>query len=156
MMKMMNNMVDRLSKIENSQTIDKKVEDLVEEKVNQTLTEIQEKEKRKLNLVIVNLPENQGETIEETKKNDLGHLTDVLGEVVPEVKFNNELTNPTRLGPKNIGNRPRLLKITVKSEDIKKKILANASKLNSSNTDPKTKSMLIKTTQLKKENSTKF
>ena len=57
--------------------------------------------------------------------------------MVPELDCENDLTNPIRLGPKNIGNKPRLMKITVKTEETKKKILSNVSRLNNSKTDPR-------------------
>ena len=40
------------------------------------------------------------------------------------------IKNPVRLGVENAGNRPRLLRIEVQTEEMKYKILKNASKLN--------------------------
>ena len=51
-----------------------------------------------------------------------------LIEEITEEKIN--ISDPVRLGRVNIGTRPRLLRITVESEESKFKILRNAAKLN--------------------------
>ena len=60
-MKLFQDMIQRLEKLEGVQTgksIDDKIEEAVGKKVTELLDEKNEKEKRKLNLIVVNLPES--------------------------------------------------------------------------------------------------
>ena len=138
MMKLMNTMNDRLAKLENKNQSDKEIIDIVDVKVNESLLDIQEKEKRKLNLVIVNLPESQGTSPEDCKNNENTKIQKLINEIVPEKKV--QIKNHVRLGQKNIGhkNQPRLLKITVDTEEAKKEILIKAATINR-NSDSKNK-----------------
>ena len=141
MMKMMNTMIERLAKLENKENrnhSDKEIVDIVDVKVNESLSEIHEKEKRKLNLVIVNLPESQGTSAEDFKKNENTKIQKLVKEIVPEKNI--QIKNHVRLGQKNIGNKnqPRLLKITVDNEETKKELLSKAANINR-NSDSKNK-----------------
>ena len=114
--------------------IEKKLDGLVDEKINEAVREQNEQEARKLNLILVNIPENSGDNSKEKDKETVEKL---IKKIVQEEEISIEQIN--RLGEKSIDNRPRLLKIKVKTMDLKRKILKNASKLNddSENTDPK-------------------
>ncbi|MCP3849729.1 MAG: hypothetical protein GY694_05765 [Gammaproteobacteria bacterium] len=121
--------------MESNHSYDKKLEDLVEAKVQETLTEVQEKEKRKLNLVVFNLPESQGTTREETKENETQQIQSILKNILPESEAKDvKIKDPIRLGPQNLGKRPRVLKFTVNSEEARNNIIKNAVKVNKKGT----------------------
>ena len=91
--------------------------------VNATLTEREEIQKRKLNLVIHNLPEPTGE--EETE-------TSLLKTLIEEkLQIDDEITikDITRLGNPRDDDSPRLLKIELETLSMKRKILSCAIKL---------------------------
>ena len=99
-------------------------------KVTELLDEKNEKEKRKLNLIVVNLPESNKPTHEERKREDRDRVRDLVQKItdVP----GEEVNDPVRLGPVQIGQnvRPRLLKLVVRSEEAKIEIMRNVSRLN--------------------------
>ena len=70
----------------------------VDEKVVEVMGEKDEKEKRKLNLIIVNLPESEAEDNEQKKKDDCKSVTGLVCKVCPELKQEEGLViNPVRL-----------------------------------------------------------
>ena len=113
------------------ESIDRKIEDAVEKKVSEYLDEKQEKEKRKSNIVITNLPESKKESPGERKQDDLDRVKEIVQKVLPEVD-GSMIENPVRLGQFKIGSnvRPRLVRVSVKTEEMKNKILRKAYKLN--------------------------
>ena len=131
-MKLFQDMIQRLEKLEGVQT-GKSIDDKIEEAVGKKVTELldkNEKEKRKLNLIVVNLPESNKPTHEKRKREDrdrvryiVQKITDVPGE---------EVNDTVRLGPVQIGRNvpPRLLKLVVRSEEAKIEIMRNVSRLN--------------------------
>ena len=133
MMKMMEDLTSRLLELEKERTvvsIDEKIEKQVEKKVNEWFVEEREKDKRKLNVIWVNVPESEGDTGEERQKNDLEKVARMVGGIsdVPA----GDISEPLRLGRRDIGHgkKPRVLRVTVRTEEAKKKLLANAHKLN--------------------------
>ena len=136
-LKMLAGVMDRMDGFErkhsacSEEVIEKKIMEAVEVKVDEFMTEMVEKDKRKLNVVIANLPESELETPEERKKEDRDRVRKLVGKIADDVKVD-EIDNPVRLGPVRVGTnaKPRLLKMTVKSEETKKKIMRNVSKLN--------------------------
>ena len=118
------------SKVERESKIEKMISESVEEKVKEAMNEAREREKRKLNVILVNVPESEGESAEERKKGDLEQVGNIAGKIT-EVE-RDDFRDPIRLGGKTIGSesKPRMLRVTVKNEDVKKRVLANARKLN--------------------------
>lgn len=60
----------------------------------------------------------------------------MIWKACPELEGENVVEDTVRLGKINIGNRPRLLKVKVKSVEVKQEILRNAFKLNKGVNDP--------------------
>ena len=75
----------------------------------------------------MNLKESTQTEFEERKKEDLAATKNLLGKLV--TLESDDLVEPVRLG-KVGGNRPRMLRVTVKSEEKKKEIIRKAPELN--------------------------
>ena len=72
-MKMFQEMITRMEKLkgmQNGKSIDDKIEEAVERKMTLMVEEASEKDKRKQNIIIANLPESTEETLEERKRED--------------------------------------------------------------------------------------
>jgi hypothetical protein len=109
--------------------LEEKIEEVVDRKLAELWEEQVEVEKRKCNLVIWNLKESAKTEIEEKKRDDLAAVKLLLSKVV-EIE-EGEVVEPVRLGKgTQVGTRPRMLRVTVKSEDKKKEILRKAPELN--------------------------
>ena len=131
---MMAKLMERIIRLEgiiaekdNNSNIDKKIEDMVESKVNEILTEKMAKEDRKLNLVLVNIPEAVS-TGKEAVAEDSNQIKTLMSKILPEEEVT--FSDPIRLGSRNAGTRPRMIKISVANTDIKTKIMKNSSKAN--------------------------
>jgi hypothetical protein len=114
----------------NAEAIEKKIVDTVEKKVEEYMEDMQERAKRKLNIIVSGLPESEKETAEERKTEDRERVRGLVKKIadVPE----QEVDEPIRLGSFRIGTnpKPRLLKMTVKTEETKREIMKNVAKLN--------------------------
>ena len=132
-------MSDRLQNLEKSmgEQLEEKIEEVVERKLEEKMEEMMEVEKRKKNLVIVNMAESTKTEIEECRKDDLAAAKKILS-AIADVK-EGDISEPIRLGKKGLGSRPRMLKITMKEEGKKKEILKNAPKLNQGKSQGETK-----------------
>ena len=131
----MQGMAERMKRMEETQTnvqdIEKKIEDMVNAKVEDALKEAQEKQQRKLNLVIVNIKESSLPIPAEARVEDTKRVESLLRDIIPEEEeVNLKISNPVRLGKQNAGTAPRLLRVTVPDEKTKRVILKNAQKLN--------------------------
>jgi hypothetical protein len=75
-------------------------------------------------------PESEGETADERKQSDLDKVTNLVSKVTDVTK--GDFSNPIRLGAWQVGKgiKPRMLKVAVKSEEVKRRVLSNAPKLN--------------------------
>ena len=129
------NVLERLTKIEKSgightQNIDKKIEDLVDAKLQDAIEEQRVKESKKLNLIVVNMRENHRENPLEAKKEDKKAAEALIKEILPEENI--EVNDPVRLRGVQIGSKPRLLRVSVSDEKTKWNIIKNAHRLNSS------------------------
>ena len=137
--KMMELFSKRLEAIEREIGVDKqeqKIEEIVDRKIAEALEERDEKEKRKNNIVIVNLRESGKPTAEE-RQEDMSEVMKIMK--ICEVTIDREeITNPIRLG-KIGGNRPRLLKVTITTETRKREIMKKAILANKKVSDPKKK-----------------
>ena len=131
--KLLQDMVERLEKLEKAngeKSIDEKIEAAVERKMTHVLEEAKEKEKRKHNIIVVNLPESLERTPEERKREDEERVRELIGKVTDVPR--GEIGDPIRLGPIRIGQnpRPRLLRMVVRTEEAKNKIMRNVYALN--------------------------
>jgi hypothetical protein len=138
MMKMMMQMQERLDRMDEKlgsvggRNLEEKIEEVVERKLAEAREETQEKEKRKNNLIIVNLRESSKTTVEEKKIDDLTEAKKLLSKVTEVAE--GELSDPVRLGRQG-GKRPRMLRVTVSTEEKKKYIVKKAPELNAGVTD---------------------
>ena len=137
MMDRMSVTLDRFDRLEanvvtkqNLLDFEKKMEDMVDAKIEESMQEKLEKERRKLNLIFVNVKESVGEKEEKVKK-EIETVQELLTKILPESDLTDiTVKNPVRLGGANLGNKPRLLRMEVDSEESKWKILRNAARLN--------------------------
>ena len=102
----------------------------MERKLTQVLDETKEKEKRKLNIIVANLPESREGSVEERKRDDTDRVRQLVSKIT-DVPLG-DIDEPIRLGQIYIGNnaRPRLLRMVVKSVESKEKIMRNVYGLN--------------------------
>ena len=136
MMERMSQLMDRMDVMERNIVtkdslveFEKKVDHMIDSKIDTAMEERLEREKRKLHLVFVNVQESTGDK-EEIMERDLKKVKDMIKICVPKEAEKIKVENPTRLGALNAGHRPRLLRVKVENEEIKWQILKNASKLN--------------------------
>lgn len=125
--------LDNMEKMKEEEKVstERKMENLIEAKVKEYLDESAEVEKRKLNLVLVNIKESNSTNIEEAKQEDKVRITKMLNDIIPEEI---EISDPIRLGKPNLGSKPRLLRITAKDLRTKAIILKKAQRLNKADT----------------------
>ena len=140
MKKQNNRLQERLEKLEKggrgNTEPQANLKEFVVEQVNEAMTEARERENRKLNLIMVNLPENPGE---DSVKNDTEAVAAKIKKILPDE--NVQISELVRIGKTNIGTVPRMIKFKVESFQIKKKILMGSQKLNEGSEvrDPKKK-----------------
>jgi len=132
MMEMVAALTVRLAQIEAKGVggvTEQQLDEKVEKKVSEALEEVIEREKRKLNVILVNVPECEGDSAEERQKGDLGRVGEMAKRIAGVDK--EDISNPVRMGARNIGKggKPRMLRVTVRSEETKRKLLMNAYKL---------------------------
>ena len=126
-------MIERLDKLERAHTgksLEEKIEEAVDRKVIEVLEESKEKEQRKLNIIVANLPASMVGTVEERRREDsekVKHLVKKITNIE-----GGDLRDPIRLGPILIGQnvRPGLLRMVVRTEEVKAEIMSNAYRLN--------------------------
>ena len=121
---------ERWNKIET--TINKKVE----EKLNMRLEDKEEREKRADNLIVVGLSESQEKDQSTALEEDEKKIREMLSKIV-DIK-EGDIQEPARLGAKRT-YRPRVLRIKLKDQEMKKEILKNAYKINPKGTNVKSK-----------------
>lgn len=109
--------------------LDEKIEKIVDRKMKEMMEEKSEIEKRKNNLIIVNLSESKKANEKERVESDTRAIKHILAQIVD--LDDDEKIDPIRLGnPPKKGEKPRLVKISVKSEDKKQEIIRKARSLN--------------------------
>ena len=148
MIKSNNELASRVTKLEKQGTtsgvgeedvkkiVEESVTNILDAKAEEIMRDVQERDARKLNLIVANLPENLGE---DSKKKDEEVVNGLMKKILPGEEVKIEET--TRLGKVNLGNRPRFVKIKVQSMEMKKKILKHSAKINEGTgvTDPRQK-----------------
>ena len=145
-------LVDLMNIVTNmKESILKEVDSRIEEKLESRMEEIEknlterlerkteeqeERDRRKHNIIIVQLPESQNEVKEDREEDDIQAAHSILSKVTSiDVE---EISKPVRIGPKrDQDGKPRLLKVTLGSTEKKEKILRSYNKcLNENVKDP--------------------
>ena len=94
--------------------------------VELSLKEMQDRNRRKENLVLFNVPESTSEDRDERKLYDISEVIDIL----KDLKIDTTVLNPVRLGLNTVDHKyPRPLRIAVPDEDTKWKIVKEAKNL---------------------------
>ena len=106
-----------------SEKMDKKVEQLVEERIEGRLEHFQEQLWRKTNVLIANLPESRSKNVEDRQVDDLEDALNIFNKFVTMGSEHIEGL-PVRLG--RISDRPRLLRVTLRSEKLVNVLVAKA------------------------------
>ena len=109
--------------------LDKKIEDIVDRKVKEAMEEQCEIDRRKKNLIVVNLKECFKPNEKDRIASDTRAIKHLLAQIVD--LDDDEMTEPVRLGaPPKKGDKPRLVKFSVKTEEKKSEIIRKARSLN--------------------------
>ena len=112
--------------------------------VKESIDEMKEREKRKLNLIIYNIKESNASEIDDRKKHDMEEAENILKVIGVEGKVS--INKPVRLSrskdPKH-ANKPRPLRVTVGTEE-ERKILLQALKNMPEGKKAKMKEVFIK------------
>lgn len=94
--------------------------------VDLSLKEMQDRSRRKQNLIIFNIPECSSEDREERKLYDISEAVDIFN----DLKIESSVSNPVRLGLRATDSKyPRPLRISVPDEETKWKIIKDAKNL---------------------------
>ena len=121
MMPKINDFEDRIEHLENALTasdckMESKINDLIDKKIEEEISELEEKESTKNNIIMVNLNESDKRVNEDRKKDDLNKVKDVLEKIAPG--STQLISNPIRLG-QFTDKKSRLHKINVGSLENK-------------------------------------
>ena len=102
------------------EALENKIEEMVDKKLHGAMNEVGVKEKRKLNIIVSNLPESTGDKPEERKREDVERVCKLIKKSLCDGK---PVDNPAHLGQIQVGknSKPRLLKLTVMNEETKEK-----------------------------------
>lgn len=104
------------------------IDTIIKDRVEVTMKEFEDKERRKKNIVLFGIPEADISDIEEKKRNDAEQFKTVCNELgVPEIANNS--VNIFRLGKTNPKNGSRPLKVLLSSESQKQQILSKSRNL---------------------------
>ena len=129
-------LTDKIDKMEEGQSLERKIEETVEKKLSEALDERVEREKRKQNIILVNVPESSKESPEDRKKEDVNAAKDLFKKVCPNTAAEIGVTEPVRIGKPEAGKR-RLLRVKINSEEAKQEIVRQAYILNRDVKNPK-------------------
>lgn len=118
-----------VKKIKGQATLNEdRLDAVIDNKIEDKLNDLQEREKRAKNLIWHNLPEPEGSDANERKQADISLCSKILSDVlkIKEAKVEGAI----RLGKYDSERaRPRLLKVVVSSEKVKAVTLTKASEL---------------------------
>ncbi|XP_070196725.1 uncharacterized protein [Littorina saxatilis] len=132
---MMQNLGTRLEHLESGlmgKKLEEKIEEVVDRKLAEMMEEQKEVEKRKNNLILVNVKESTRIEIEEKKEDDIEAAKHIFGMLVDIEE--GDVVEPVRLG-KVGGSAPRMLRVTIRNEEKKKEIMRKAPTLNRGTND---------------------
>ena len=121
--------------------VESNMEKQVEIKVKEAMLEEKEREMRKNNAILVNLPESGDSNPEQRQKDDVEETLKILEKVLGEKVASSEIDNPVRIGTRQVGkdSKPRLLKIQIANEAFRRKLFSKTKKFNEREGDPKKK-----------------
>lgn len=116
-----------------------KMEERIKAKIEKGNEEKNEKEKRKNNIILVNVPENSKKEAAEAAKEDIETVKTLLrkitnvedDDIVSTMRINNKSYTK-----ENRDKKPRVLKIVLKDESKKRELFKNARKINDDETNP--------------------
>ena len=115
------------------------MDEKITSKVEEEIEEYRERELRKCNLILHNVPESKKESTEERKVED----TNMVKQIQSEIKAQPiQITSVIRLGAKTQGGKPRIMKVEVANVTQKRSMLQNAKSLRKSE-DEKMKKIYI-------------
>lgn len=120
--------------------------DEISQAVSSVLNEEKEKSKRRLNIILHNIPELTAENIDMQKQHDVDTAKAIVNQ---HLGIPASLTQAVRLGKKS--DKPRLLRITVGSDEEKAEILRNCTKIRSISEPEYLKKVFITPDLTKKE-----
>ena len=103
------------------------VDKLIEVRVSDYFKDREEKERKKLNIIVHGVPESDKREPGDRKSED----TRVINKIFRELRVEAEVENVIRLG-RVVENKKRLIKVVLRDSDKKREILANAKKLKNS------------------------
>ena len=122
------------NRITDANKVYKELDSKMEEKVEEKVGEMEEREKRQHNIILFNFPESKFITKTEARSDDIKRAKELIQTVV-ELDEDDELTEPVRLGGKKPEDgRPRGLRLRVSNIETKKEILRYARNLNDRDT----------------------
>ena len=102
------------------------IDTLVASKVSEEIEEYRERELRKLNIILHNVPESKEESVEERRADD----TRMIKEIARKINvLQIEITKIVRLGEKPEAGKNRLMRVTLENTTQKRNMLQNAKKL---------------------------
>ena len=100
-----------------------------------------EREKRKLNIIIHNVPESTKDDPAARKNDDIAVVTDLF-QIIKHMKIKSTINKAVCIGKKD-SSKSRLLKLTVSNIDEKSAILRNNYKFKDSTNDPLTRKIFL-------------
>ena len=92
--------------------------------VKESVDEIKERNKRKLNVILYNVPESRADDVEERKGHDMEEAKDIMKELGVEKEVT--INKPIRLAKSKMpqhADKPRPLRVTVNTEEERKSIM---------------------------------
>ena len=128
--------VDQKIKQKIEESFDQKIQEMEQKlttKIEKQLEETEEKDKRKNNIVIWNIPESDKQEQKEKKQDDQETILKTLN-MTTDIDIE-DISDLTRIGKLGLGNKPRLVKVTLKTNEIKERIIKSQKKININKTD---------------------
>ena len=104
--------------------LEAKIEEVVDKKIAQALEEQKDIDRRRKNLIVVNVKESTKKDLKMRNEDDLNFVRDLVREVV-DIQ-DDDISDPLRFGdvPKK-GEKPRVLRVSCKTEELKDDIVKN-------------------------------
>ena len=106
---------------------DEDIKTQIQQTTSSFLKEKEEKETRKMNVIVNNVPESEGETAKERKGKDKQRCLEQFEKIV-EIS-ETDIESIVRLGA-TTGDRPRPIKIKMKCETMRNELIRNARQIN--------------------------
>ena len=121
------------------QTLPPRTQDALRNAISSVINEEKGKQKKRLNLIVQNMAESDADQPQTRKEKD---ITNFWGILTSQLNVQAHITNGIRLGKKG-GSKPRLLKVSVESDEEKAAILRNLQKLRAPSTPEQLKCIFI-------------